>query len=419
MEQEIRVIYVGGYLIGDHSATGNTLLHLIQGIKNINLVQLFPDYHYNDYCQGKYPVISIDKRKSFLFYLIKEPYYQFIKKRAISQRSVSSHKPNPLLVSLKGILDLLPKFYRQRDYDAIKRFSPQLVYTLAENISVLRITLDISKKYNIPIVVHPMDNIEDSLYTNSLTGTGMRKLYLQLLEKTYSRTSINLAISPKMAESWSKRHSKEFVFAMNCIESLHHSPLPFNLPLRILFSGGIHGGRLESLRIIGELLETEDFKNKFKLYVYTSEAEIQEAVSVLSSDIIVLPFVPKTDYFKNLTSADILLHVESFDKEEVEYFRYSLSTKIPEYLSTGRPIIGFGPSEIGTIDYLESNKAGMAAHSIHDLIEILRMIVSDSSILSEYGKRSIEFAEEHLSTKVSNRVKYVFNESIVRWKGQN
>ena len=39
--------------------------------------------------------------------------------------------------------------------------------------------------------------------------------------------------------------------------------------------------------------------------------------------------------------ADILVHVESFEKSNM-ICNYSMSTKIPEYLSIGRPIICFG-----------------------------------------------------------------------------
>ena len=49
--------------------------------------------------------------------------------------------------------------------------------------------------------------------------------------------------------------------------------------------------------------------------------------------------------------------LESFDENLLNYTRLSLSTKIPEYLSSGKPIFAAGHSEQGSIKYLNEYNA--------------------------------------------------------------
>ncbi|GAB3957775.1 hypothetical protein GCM10027614_73890 [Micromonospora vulcania] len=60
-----------------------------------------------------------------------------------------------------------------------------------------------------------------------------------------------------------------------------------------------------------------------------------------------------------LRSADVLVHIESFDQEIRRYTRYSVSTKIPQYLASGRPIFGYGPAEVASMNHIQEANAGV------------------------------------------------------------
>ena len=51
--------------------------------------------------------------------------------------------------------------------------------------------------------------------------------------------------------------------------------------------------------------------------------------------------------------ADIVLHVESFEKKEIETVRYSFSTKIIDCMQSGTQVLGIGPKGIASIEYLK------------------------------------------------------------------
>ena len=60
-----------------------------------------------------------------------------------------------------------------------------------------------------------------------------------------------------------------------------------------------------------------------------------------------------------IREADVLVHVESDDPASVAVTSLSVSTKIPEYLVSGRSILAVGPRGLASIDYLEDHRAAL------------------------------------------------------------
>ena len=72
--------------------------------------------------------------------------------------------------------------------------------------------------------------------------------------------------------------------------------------------------------------------------------------------------------------ADVLIHVETESPMLLGFFKYSISTKIPEYLATGKPVMFFGPKQLGLYEYLSENNAAYVASNKDELIKELKRI---------------------------------------------
>jgi hypothetical protein len=83
---------------------------------------------------------------------------------------------------------------------------------------------------------------------------------------------------------------------------------------------------------------------------------------------------------KAMKSSNFLLHIESDDNVSISKTRLSVSTKIPEYLSTCKPIISFGPSIVASLKIQIENKIGFVLDSSNSIIEnsILLLNLIDS-----------------------------------------
>jgi len=70
-------------------------------------------------------------------------------------------------------------------------------------------------------------------------------------------------------------------------------------------------------------------------------------------------FFNTTETLNILYEHDYLIFLESFDIGVKKYTKLSISTKIPEYLCLGKPIIAIGPSDIASINYLNKNDVAL------------------------------------------------------------
>lgn len=388
LNHKIKILYVGFTEIGDSDATGTTLKNIFEDWNDVDIMQYSLDYS-SDNHSGQGEKIYINKLLSPTYFIVKS-FYRKRTERGVNSGGNNNRSFTSNSVSLgKAVLDVLPKRLSFKDQNAILDFKPDIIYTLAENISTLRVTLKIAKKCKVPIIVHIMDDIESTIYTSSKTISSFRRMYLHLLNETYKYVPFGIAISKKMADEYQMRHGKIFITAMNCIESLPKRPYEDHPILDLVFSGGLHGGRAYSLLEIGKLIQNNPIlKGKMHLVIYTSRGDIEKYGAIFDGIAELNEYVPREEYFENLYTADVLLHVESFEENEINYFKYSMSTKIPEYLSVGRPVFCYGPMDICTVEFLKNSGAGLVASSHEELEKCLLKLVNDYTLRNDYANRS-------------------------------
>ncbi len=89
-----------------------------------------------------------------------------------------------------------------------------------------------------------------------------------------------------------------------------------------------------------------------------------------------------------LNQADVLLFVEAFDEGMREKTKYSLSTKVTEYLSVGKPIFAVGPKDIGSMDYLEG--VAFCAYDKNEIAPVLDAMLTDEEEQARRGQKALE-----------------------------
>ena len=109
---------------------------------------------------------------------------------------------------------------------------------------------------------------------------------------------------------------------------------------------------------------------------------------------------------------DLLVHIESFEKKYTNKTKLSISTKIPEYLATGRPILAVGPRDISSIKYIKE----IGSNYVIDVMDssliasILGNIWEDRSNLNSIGEINIGIAKKnHSANKSRENVRLVLN----------
>ena len=271
-------------------------------------------------------------------------------------------------------LDFEPVMLTRKMVKKIKDFAPDCIYTLGNSIDTMKLAYKLSKKFNIPIIPHFMDNWQAShrygprLYPYHLKRTQA------WLKKMYERTDKALTISPKMAKEYEIRWGKPHYSIMNTVdvEYYHKGCCDTTKKLSesdfiLTYAGGLHLNRYKSILELGEAIDNHNksASRKIQLRIYTDEKSRVQYGNLLSSvkSLDIRNYVPHDRILEVYSSCDALVHIETFDEDYREFIRYSLSTKISEFLSCGKPILLYSPDDIFVFQYLKEHNAGIVVES--------------------------------------------------------
>ncbi|MBQ9773262.1 MAG: hypothetical protein IJW49_11980 [Clostridia bacterium] len=422
----MKILLVGFLRIGEDNATGRTLQNLFEGMEDVSILH---------YClnprlrkiENPNPTVFLTKKESRINYYLFEKYGGMNTDSTAAAAAAKSSAKGGLKKRLKQKLVKSASMLRDNSkirisketYEAIDAFAPDLIYTLGGSIAVTDVVIRLSEHYRIPIVVHTMDDLISRRYSGKgLFTKHLRKKFLRLTNKMYEHSVCGIAIGEKMANEYQGKFNLPFYHAMNCIDCTHYEPAEPHEKRRIIFSGGVHGGRDKMLAQVASSVDRYNAAHPdraVELEIYTTPAGKKQLEAVNSDGVSVNDYVPKEELFHNFSRADILLHVESFEEEDRKYFRLSMSTKLPEYMSVGRAIMVIGPEDVSSLEYVEKHNVGVAFHDLQQIDAFLESVTDEE--LSQMGKRALALAEKnHLRQNVQRVLKTAFAESVEQYQ---
>ena len=162
-------------------------------------------------------------------------------------------------------------------------------------------------------------------------------------------------------------------------------------PVKIVYAGNIVYGRLKTLlKIVSALDKINQSGAKAVLNIYTGNVIPKKILKKLqlSNSVNFMGKISYTEIPEILTDADILLHVESFDKKEMLATSLSFSTKLVDYFIAGRCILAIGWVKSASIKYLKSKDSAILVNDLSDIEMVLWGLVNSNDKILEYSKRA-------------------------------
>lgn len=211
------------------------------------------------------------------------------------------------------------------------------------------------------------------------------KLYLRQFSRMTRRASSVIVVSEAMASEYAQRFGGRYRVLMNSVEEPEHDT-PSESPstgVRLLYAGNLGLRRWNTLLKLGEALHEVNARSALnaRLDIFAPSSTPAEALTALSRvpEINYRGFVTTQALLEEVRESTHLVHVESFDKSMRKIARLSVSTKIPEYLASGRPILAIGPGDVESIQYLRRNKAAyvISDPGVANLTQALLRILTD------------------------------------------
>lgn len=268
----------------------------------------------------------------------------------------------------------------------VENFKPDIIVLPTYSFSYInKLALFLADKYNLPMVSYVSDDeYSYNPYNHSLTYRLFKKYQRKWIKRGIDRSEILYVISEIQKKEYTpvfgdkcKVLTKGGVFKDKPVVLSPHKPI------RLVFIGNIGTGRWKTLAMVAEEIEKRNSDGvQFTLDIYTGTNYTAEMkVALTKNGTTAHGFINPKDAAMVTSESDILLHVESFNKEDEFAVHQSFSTKIVDYLAQGKCIMAVGPSSVASIDFLRSNDAALVASNEKELDICFDRLISDSRIM--------------------------------------
>lgn len=419
----MKILVISNNPFSNYFNNGKTLESLFSWVPKENLAQLFfhdsfiPDF---DYCRNYFKVSD------------KEVLSNILNGRSCGKKVISDNSSDDEFVQHKRTIDLsslqifrdylwmfgFRKTKRALLYKWILDFSPTHVFFVGGNCGFAHdIAIDIANLSKSELFSYFTDDyIIYPKYKNILKK--IQKFRLKhIYRNTINNSLLCFVIGESMASEYSKFYNRSFLPIMNSVPMVEFPRKENCDDFIISYFGNLGLNRWKMIVRFAQLLNNVCLVNKQNviLQVYSTSLPNDHVKELFEKyNVQYMGLVLGDEYREALIKSNLLLHIESDDVYTQSLTRLSISTKLPEYMVTRRPIIAYGPKNVASILLLLNNNIGYVIdseqsklHSENQLNEILSIKRTEYDKLS---KRAYDYVSNNFSLdKVVERFKNNFN----------
>lgn len=257
------------------------------------------------------------------------------------------------------------------------------------------LVLQLCKTNKLPLIIYVSD---DYIFAKKPTQyqTRARKHFEELI----NYASSIIVISDAMKHHYENYISSNYIVAMNGCDKLEFGEKIKSKCLRIVYTGNLGIGRLSVLKHVILALQTMQEGNVF-LDIYSSFPLANDEIEKINKSKVASfnGAVFGKELIKAWETADILIHVESFDERYKDILSTAISTKISEYMCTGRPILIVAPDYAESAGFISRIDAGTVINSenTNNIINGIQSIIDNPDKTKLKAKRAKEYAYKYLT----------------------
>lgn len=409
-----KLLVISNNVLSLTNNNGKTIYSFINGLKDVSVSQLYfsgeipriKGYSYfkisdKDIIHG---ILDSTKRGSEVVPAVKNDSEDDFSLRNMVGRNKFTLLARELLWYRKWKSSKLLKWLDSINPDAI-------LFVAGDSIFAYDICSFIQKRYSSRLTVYVTDDYVMSRKQESLIEKKRRKIIKGRMDYVLNRSKCFYTISKPMQTTYKELFNKDSYLAVNMASDLRDESIKKTEDeIILLYAGSFYYGRAQVLGKLALSIRNynEKHESKAKLLMYCNREPSDEIKKVIcvSGASEYRGSLDSEQLKVNLNMADILVFVESFDPEQVEKVKFSLSTKIPEYMSVGKPIIAIGPPGIGSMDYLKDVAFCITNNGeISDKIEEILQNRSKQLLIGEKARK--KFLNNH--NRLKNQSQFLEN----------
>lgn len=267
--------------------------------------------------------------------------------------------------------------------DYVDDINPDYVFVFVSSfVFSNKIAHYIVQRIKKPVILYFVDD--------NLTYNAISKNPFALIQRYYIRKTIKsllpftknvCVISPMMKREYDKLLKIDSLLLTKGIENVNkdifYTSYSNKSSIKLMYAGKLIYGRDKILLQLSQYLSTiKSFE--IELHIYTQTELNSQTISAFESTSVckIHKPIPYNELCKIQKEFDYLLFVESFVETNIRLVRLSFSTKITEYLASGKKIIAIGPEKIAPIQYLKEKECALVVTSVKDFFLINKLFES-------------------------------------------
>ena len=415
-----RVLVVSHTVFSSNGNMGKTMMDLLSCIPPKKLAQIYfhSEVPTQMNCERYFRITDLDILKSVFS---RKPRFTIYEKEDIKTDRIDSRtdsgisaklyqharKRTPLIYLMRNIMWSVGKWQSNELNRWIKEFDPELIFFATSDYSfAYKIVCRLSDQYNVPIVMWCSDDYYISRRnSNSLLYNYIYANRIKWARKTAARSCHMITISDKMQNDYA------MLFQIP-ITTLHISAHENRYKLAptqrkgIVYTGNLGINRVDSLLEVGMALKKANISDYGCIDVYSAEKNPKTLDRLtIENGIRFHGAVGKEKLEEILGHAKFVLYTEAFDEDSKVRTRYSLSTKVAEYLQSGACILAYGPNDISAIEYLSENNVAVILKEAENAPDIILWMLGAYKEYEQMQLNAMKLAEnEHDRLKNERKI---------------
>lgn len=383
--------------VWEDNSTSNTLTNLFYNYPSDKLSQIYIETkkpntsHCHSFFQiSEYALVKrIFNRKIVTGKRVDSNYEEnkeIADKEANTMSYVRSHR-SMLFTLLREFLWSLNGWKTKELKDYIRQEAPDVIWLSGSPLILMnRIGEYIVKTTQKPYCVYEMDDVYS--YKRAAWNP-VKFLYRSSLRKHVRRlvksASQLFVISPKMKKEYDAVFGTDSIVLTKGIDfsSVSYHLSEVHHPIQMVYMGKIIYDRISSLELIGRALDEINKDEKhIVLNIYTNnliEGSRKENI-IKNGNVVFKAPVSYSEVKDVIEHNDVVVFVESLNDKFKDTARLSFSTKITDYLASGKCIFAVGPDDIAPMEYFGENDAALVAHGYDEIRTKLKELLKPGMI---------------------------------------
>lgn len=293
----------------------------------------------------------------------------------------------------------------------IKDFSPDYIYTQAGSLAAIDFVNKLHNSLSIPIIIHIMDDhmashFNDGIYVK-LFGSPA-SLPFQALA---NNAAIKIGICKEMAREYERRYGGSWEYFHNSVDvsrwTINCKTIEKDADVfKVFYVGKAIFNNASSLIDFAKAvhkLALSGNKVELHLYIVRAKNSFLKKMSNLCN-VYCHPPVNHEEVPDLIHQFDLLLLPLAFTKKAYQYAKYSMPTKMPEYMISGIPTLVFAPNGSAVTKYAKkTNVAFTCSDNKHKiLVNCLKEIISDQEKRKKIAANAINVAKVYHDMQKEN-----------------